>query len=381
MTLAEGVIKARTRSLRPPAGQAGQAAPRPLPLGPPAPHDAARRRPPARRHPGRGRHPPRGTPGRGRAAPHHRRGRQHALALKHRRLRSVATSIRNPAPAGYAGRPAPLRHRRRSDGPRGRLPAGPPARLGARTLSRPAASARQPLSPARLPHPGFPSGALGATLPPLLSQATRGAAAPVHEIFISYSSKHRDLTRELAAVLEAAVRRRLGLVGHRSWRPAPPTPRQIRAALEQARVVVVIWTAGAMVSDCVYAEAAARARTGQAGQCPPGGHELPRHPRAVQHPPHRRAPRTTSASSPPSPRSGTARRSRPASRCTRSTIRQHGRRLIDPKQKPLPRERARSPVASCCRPSTPSSPTPTSPAWRPSCWLGAPTIPRPPPAA
>ncbi len=30
-----------------------------------------------------------------------------------------------------------------------------------------------------------------------------GAEAPVHEIFISYSSKHRELTRELAAAIEA----------------------------------------------------------------------------------------------------------------------------------------------------------------------------------
>ena len=73
-------------------------------------------------------------------------------------------------------------------------------------------------------------------------------------IFISYSSKHRELTRQLAAVLEAQYG-----TGSVWWdheleaRAAYNT--QIRAALDGARVVVVVWTAGAMVSDYVYAEA------------------------------------------------------------------------------------------------------------------------------
>lgn len=73
-------------------------------------------------------------------------------------------------------------------------------------------------------------------------------------IFISYSSRHRDLTRALAAVLEAqygegSVWWDKDLESRAAYAP------QIRAALDQARVVVVIWTAGAMVSDYVYAEA------------------------------------------------------------------------------------------------------------------------------
>ncbi len=75
-----------------------------------------------------------------------------------------------------------------------------------------------------------------------------------HEIFISYSSKHRDLTRELAAAIEAQYG-----AGSVWWDHAlearGPYATQIRAALEAARVVVVIWSAGAQVSEYVYAEA------------------------------------------------------------------------------------------------------------------------------
>ena len=81
-----------------------------------------------------------------------------------------------------------------------------------------------------------------------------GAEAPVHEIFISYSSKHRELTRELAAVIEAQYG-----AGSVWWDHALESrasySMQIKAALEQSRVVVVIWTSGAMISDYVYAEA------------------------------------------------------------------------------------------------------------------------------
>ena len=76
----------------------------------------------------------------------------------------------------------------------------------------------------------------------------------MHEIFISYSSLHRDLTRGLVTVLEAQYG-----AGSVWWdheleaRTSYAT--QIRAALERSRVVVVIWTAGAWTSDYVYAEA------------------------------------------------------------------------------------------------------------------------------
>jgi hypothetical protein len=73
-------------------------------------------------------------------------------------------------------------------------------------------------------------------------------------IFISYSSKHRELTRELTAAIEEQYGE-----GSVWWDHALESrasyAEQIKAALEKARVVVVIWTAGAMISDYVYAEA------------------------------------------------------------------------------------------------------------------------------
>jgi tetratricopeptide (TPR) repeat protein len=76
----------------------------------------------------------------------------------------------------------------------------------------------------------------------------------VHEIFISYSSKHRDLTRALAAAIEAQYGAGSVWWDHELESRASYSE-QIKAALEKARVVVVVWTAGAMISDYVYAEA------------------------------------------------------------------------------------------------------------------------------
>lgn len=73
-------------------------------------------------------------------------------------------------------------------------------------------------------------------------------------IFISYSSKHRDLTRDLAGVIEEQYG--AGSVWwDRELESRASYAEQIRAALEEARVVVVLWTAGAIISDYVYAEA------------------------------------------------------------------------------------------------------------------------------
>jgi hypothetical protein len=76
----------------------------------------------------------------------------------------------------------------------------------------------------------------------------------VKPIFISYSSKHRDLTRALAGVIEAQYGAGSVWWDHELESRASYSE-QIRAALEKARVVVVLWTAGAMISDFVHSEA------------------------------------------------------------------------------------------------------------------------------
>ncbi|MFZ1108418.1 MAG: tetratricopeptide repeat protein [Rhodomicrobium sp.] len=76
----------------------------------------------------------------------------------------------------------------------------------------------------------------------------------MHEIFISYSSKHRELTRELAAAIEAQYGAGSVWWDHELESRAS-YQEQIRAALDAARVAVVLWTEGAAISNWVYAEA------------------------------------------------------------------------------------------------------------------------------
>ncbi len=69
----------------------------------------------------------------------------------------------------------------------------------------------------------------------------------MHEIFICYSSKHRECARELADAIEAQYGE--GSVWWEHELEARASHReQIGAALEAARVVVVLWTEGAPVS-------------------------------------------------------------------------------------------------------------------------------------
>lgn len=81
-------------------------------------------------------------------------------------------------------------------------------------------------------------------------------------IFISYSTKHRGLTERLVSVLEDQYGQ-----GSVWWDHALESrssyQQQIRAALDEARVVIVIWTAGAIISDYVYAEAVRAQETGK----------------------------------------------------------------------------------------------------------------------
>jgi tetratricopeptide (TPR) repeat protein len=76
----------------------------------------------------------------------------------------------------------------------------------------------------------------------------------MHAIFISYSSKHRKLTRQFAEAIEAqygagSVWWDRELESRASYRE------QIWTALDASRVAIVLWTKGAAVSDWVYAEA------------------------------------------------------------------------------------------------------------------------------
>src|SRR5262249_51494040 len=75
------------------------------------------------------------------------------------------------------------------------------------------------------------------------------------DIFISYSVKHQDVTRALVATIEA----RFG-AGSVWWdqaglRAGERFSPEITRALDEAKAVVVVWTAGAVASDWVYAEA------------------------------------------------------------------------------------------------------------------------------
>jgi adenylate cyclase len=77
----------------------------------------------------------------------------------------------------------------------------------------------------------------------------------LHQIFISYSSQHRDLTLALADGIEA----HFGL-GSVWWdqarlRSGDRFSPEITRALDDAKAVVVVWTKGAVASDWVYAEA------------------------------------------------------------------------------------------------------------------------------
>jgi TIR domain len=80
-------------------------------------------------------------------------------------------------------------------------------------------------------------------------------AAAMAEIFISYSSRQRDVTRALAAAIEAEHG-----IGSVWWdqaglRCGDRFNTEITQALDDAKAVVVVWTKGSVASDWVYAEA------------------------------------------------------------------------------------------------------------------------------
>jgi hypothetical protein len=74
----------------------------------------------------------------------------------------------------------------------------------------------------------------------------------VAHVFISYSSKHRELTEELAAYLESCG---LEVWWDEALEARGPFTGQIHSKLSAAACVVVLWTEGALISEWVKFEA------------------------------------------------------------------------------------------------------------------------------
>ena len=75
------------------------------------------------------------------------------------------------------------------------------------------------------------------------------------DIFISYSSQQRDVARALAAAIEGHFGAGAVWWDQAGLRAGDRFSPEITRALDDAKAVVVIWTAGALESDWVYAEA------------------------------------------------------------------------------------------------------------------------------
>lgn len=108
-------------------------------------------------------------------------------------------------------------------------------------------------------------------IPPTLDSA---ACRMTGHVFISYSSRQRELTERLADALQAA--------DYRTWwdkaLASEPFEPQIREAIEAASAVLVIWSDAALTSNWVYAEALRADRLGRLVHCAPSGidpNELP----------------------------------------------------------------------------------------------------------
>jgi hypothetical protein len=162
------------------------------------------------------------------------------------------------------------------------------------------------------------------------------AAVNVAQIFISYSSKHRELTRRLADAIEVQYGSR-SVWWDRDLESRASYADQIRTALEQARVVVVIWTAGAMISDYVYAEAVTAQAQGKLVNVRPADmnfRDIPE-PFNIHH--------IDEADNHDCILATIAKVMAGTPIPTRVPLheiyfRQHGHHLIDPKQRPLPRD-------------------------------------------
>src|SRR6476619_4959906 len=75
------------------------------------------------------------------------------------------------------------------------------------------------------------------------------------DIFISYSSLQRDVVRSLATTIEGHFGAGAVWWDQAGLRAGDRFSPEITRALDDAKAVVVVWTAGALESDWVYAEA------------------------------------------------------------------------------------------------------------------------------
>ena len=165
---------------------------------------------------------------------------------------------------------------------------------------------------------------------------TRCADMTGHSIFLSYSSKHCDLTRTLVEAIEAQYGPGSVWWDHalESWADYEI---QIRNALNEARVVVVLWTKAAAESDWVKSEAG-RASTASklvnVRASDTSWREVPS--------PHDQHHVIDLVDTPGILRSiaavWTGRPVRTAVPLHEIHFRQHGQRLIDAKQRALPRD-------------------------------------------
>ena len=182
----------------------------------------------------------------------------------------------------------------------------------------------------------------------------------MYDIFISYSSKHRDLTEALAAAIEAQYGTGSVWWDHalESWGDYEI---QIRNALHDAKIVVVIWTKEAGQSDWVKSEAGRANRDGKLINVHPADTAW----RDVPSPYDQHHVNGLEDTEGILRSIGTLLRGEQI----RTTVplheiyfRHHGRRLIDPKQSQCARDPHEILPTTCCKRNTRSSLMWTSPA-------------------
>ncbi len=207
-------------------------------------------------------------------------------------------------------------------------------------------------------------------------------AAPVHEIFISYSSRHRaaDGGSWRPCWKRSTVQARSGgtrtLEAARSYgvqiRQGPRRSARRRRGLDRRRHGLATMSRPRLRG---------RSMRGKLVNVRPCGHCASGTSRRPSTSTISMTPRTTSASCATVAQVWHGAPISHPYRSTRSTSASTATAWSTPSRSGCRATCARSARPSCCRPSTPWSPTPTSPAWPPSCWTGAPPTRAPQPAA